>query len=397
MKKTSTYPTNPHTSETAFSALSWAGGFGLLCILVFSFRAGDAVVTVGFATSGLMTAVASASVGGLLGFLFGIPRTLQNGDEQDAGVLRHGNGAVSAYLPNTNLEQISDWLTKILVGVGLTQMAAISAWFASVTSIAAAGLGGSEAGRVVASTIIVFFAVCGFLFGFLWTRLFLPRALHDADFGSLEAKVNQTAEEVEEVKEARVRQAKADAEALSIVQRHLNPSAGAPDVSQEELDDAVEAASLPVKAAIFNQAQTCRGSNWRDPSKRAAVERTIPVFRALIAADPKCLFHKNYGQLGFALKDKPVPDWSAAEAALTRAIEIRSKDQKDGWLYYEFCRAQCRIHLDGDFAAGRKSNPKVQQSVMSDLESAAAGGLRDTVLTDEVVDRWLKLNELPIP
>lgn len=397
MSKTKISPVNPHTSETAFTALSWAGGFGLLCILVYSFRAGDAVVSVGFAASGLMTAVASASVGGLLGFLFGIPRTLQNGDGQEAGRGRHENGAASAYLPNTNLEQISDWLTKILVGVGLTQIAAISAWFASVSSVAAAGLGGSEAGRVVASTIIVFFAVCGFLFGFLWTRLTLPRALHDADYGSLEAKLMQTVEKVEEEKEARARQSKADADALSIVQRQLYPSAGAPDVSQEELNDAVDSASLPVKATIFNQAQTCRGKSWRDPTKKPAVERTIPVFRALIAADPKCRFHKNYGQLGFALKDKPVPDWAAAEEALTRAIEIRCKDQKDGWLFYEFCRAQCRIQLDHDFAAGRKSNADTQDRVMSDLDSAAAGGLRDIVLADDVVDRWLKLNELTIP
>jgi hypothetical protein len=397
MPKTKVSPVNPHTSETAFTALSWAGGFGLICIFVYSLRSGDVVVTVGVAASGLLTAVTSASVGGLLGFLFGIPRTLQDGDSQDAGVLRHENGAPSAYLPNTNLEQISDWLTKILVGVGLTQIAAISAWFASVSSVAAAGLGGSEAGRVVASTIIVFFAVCGFLFGFLWTRLFLPSALHDADFGSLEAKLKQTVEKVEEEKEARDRQARADADALSIVQRQLYPSAGAPDVSQKELDAAVDSASLPVKATIFNQAQTCRGKNWRDPSKKYAVERTIPVFRALIAADPNCWFHKNYGQLGFALKDKPVPDWEAAEAALSRAIEIRRKDQKDGWLFYEFCRAQSRIHLDSDFAAGFKSSPDLQERVMADLKTAADGGLRDIVLGDDVVDRWLKLNELTIP
>ena len=67
-------------------------------------------------------------VGGLLGFLFGIPKALQLRQEPET-VKPTGQGENrnnrQAYRANTNLEEVSDWLTKILVGVGLTQLNSI--------------------------------------------------------------------------------------------------------------------------------------------------------------------------------------------------------------------------------------------------------------------------------
>ncbi len=74
---------------------------------------------------GVLLALASLVTGLLLGFLFGIPKALQN-DHPESGLQR-------AYATNTNLEQISDWLTKILVGVGLVEMGKISARFGELT------------------------------------------------------------------------------------------------------------------------------------------------------------------------------------------------------------------------------------------------------------------------
>jgi hypothetical protein len=61
--------------------------------------------------AGVAIAIASAATGYLLGFLFGISRSLQGGDSSESNS--------QSFPGNTNLEQISDWLTKILVGVGL--------------------------------------------------------------------------------------------------------------------------------------------------------------------------------------------------------------------------------------------------------------------------------------
>src|SRR5579864_3778310 len=53
-------------------------------------------------------------IGALLGFLFGIPRTLQ-GEAANKETESDNKNNIS-YKVNTNLEQISDWLTKVLVG-----------------------------------------------------------------------------------------------------------------------------------------------------------------------------------------------------------------------------------------------------------------------------------------
>ena len=73
---------------------------------------------------GIIGAVSGASfvLGFLLGFLFGIPKIIK------ANKSLENPKSVTSETPieaNTNLEEISDWLTKILVGVGLTQIQGI--------------------------------------------------------------------------------------------------------------------------------------------------------------------------------------------------------------------------------------------------------------------------------
>jgi hypothetical protein len=78
----------------------------------------------------------------------------------------------------------------------------------------------------------------------------------------------------------------------------MNPSGEVPLPSQKELDDAIEEASKAVKTQIFYQAEKI-GSNRRTKVK---MERTIPIFEALIHSDKGDEYHRNYGQLGYALK-----------------------------------------------------------------------------------------------
>jgi hypothetical protein len=88
------------------------GVAGVFVVLIYASQLPGSVRWGAFGTA-LAIAAASGLVGGLLGFLFGIPRTVQ------------GTGASTSgpqYDANTNLEQVSDWLTKILVGVGLVQI-----------------------------------------------------------------------------------------------------------------------------------------------------------------------------------------------------------------------------------------------------------------------------------
>jgi tetratricopeptide (TPR) repeat protein len=66
--------------------------------------------------------------GGALGFLFGIPRLPPRG-ERPAGAGAAAARVSSPYiLSNSNLEEISDWLTKIIVGLGLIHLRAVPSY-----------------------------------------------------------------------------------------------------------------------------------------------------------------------------------------------------------------------------------------------------------------------------
>jgi hypothetical protein len=158
---------------------------GLISIIIYAFQAWNITGFISIATVGIMIAGASLLVGGFVGFLFGIPRTLQQdlplNDEQDSRLENRLQGA--SYQANTNLEQISDWLTKILVGVGLTQLSTIFDTLQRIADSIEIGLGGFPSSKTLALAILVYFPICGFLLGYLWTRLFLASAFKQAELG----------------------------------------------------------------------------------------------------------------------------------------------------------------------------------------------------------------------
>ena len=65
---------------------------------------------------------------------------------------------------NTNLEQISDWLTKILVGVGLTQLNNLQPSLRAVARFLGPAFGAPPGGEVFGLALALYFAAAGFLF-----------------------------------------------------------------------------------------------------------------------------------------------------------------------------------------------------------------------------------------
>jgi hypothetical protein len=287
------------------------------------------------------------------------------------------------YRANTNLEQISDWLTKILVGVGLTQLTLLPDLFDRAGSYFGVAIGPSEIGSRIAVAIILFFSISGFLFGYLWTRLFLGSELARAD-------LNAISESVREIKEAQEEQAQIDAKAISLVNQYLT-AADTSKISVNELRKAIEQASPPVKVSLFYRARETRSQSWQRNEDKPLLERTVPIFEALVASDKERRFHQNFGQLGFALKDKRSPDYARAEAMLTTAIELRGPPDVYGWEIYELNRAVCTILLDPQFGAGRPSEPDVREKIIKDLK-AAAEGIPDLFRHQDIL-KWLQLNQ----
>jgi len=150
-------------------------------------------------TAALLWALASLATGGFVGFLFGIPKVAQ----PDAPAAPAAGAAVPAPNPapapaapiggagyrllvNTNLTDISDWLTKIIVGVTLIELQKIPENLNRASLFIAYSIGGPEQ-KSFAGAILVFFSVGGFLGGYLFTRLFLTGAFFRADQPNLTA------------------------------------------------------------------------------------------------------------------------------------------------------------------------------------------------------------------
>jgi hypothetical protein len=320
-----------------------------------------------------MVGVASLVIGGQLGFVFGVPKALQESKPTSAG----------GYQSNTNLEQISDWLTKILVGVGLTQIGQLSGELQRLSNFLSPGLGGKPSAQSFGLVIVLYFSVSGFLISYLATRLLLGRLFLEADTGAI---VNRQLDE----REAR------DTQAQDLINSQLNPSAN--PVDESVLNQAIAAASDGARQLILSQAEAARRTGWQLGNK-AAVERTIPVFKALIAQSPKD--HQLHGQLGYALKDKQPPDWAAAEAELTKAIDLRGEGEREGWTFYEFNRALCRINQDPDYLKKGPSKPAQVDLIMKDLKVSAANSYVVSMMFDttakgytSAIADWMQLNSI---
>jgi hypothetical protein len=108
---------------------------------------------------GLLVAAAAGILGVLVGFLFALPRT--TADTTHPGRLR----------TNTNLDEVSDWLTKILVGLGLVQIGKLAGGLDDLSETLAPGLGGEASAETFALALLVYSLIGGFLVGYLGTRL----------------------------------------------------------------------------------------------------------------------------------------------------------------------------------------------------------------------------------
>ena len=126
--------------------------------------------------SGLFLAGASTLLGSTVGFLFGVPVREREPVTDDTGTAIRSIG----YRPNTNLEQISDWLTKIIVGIGLVQFPKILHVFALLGHYAGPAFGAAPAGEIIAVSIVVHYTLVGFFNGFLLAYLWLPGAFKRA-------------------------------------------------------------------------------------------------------------------------------------------------------------------------------------------------------------------------
>ena len=182
-------------------------------------------------------------------------------------------------------------------------------------------------------------------------------------------------------------QNKQGAIAIALLHQHFDDDLDTPLIEEEELQQAILAAPSSIKVLAFDMAKDFRGENYEE--RPHLLERTIPVFEALIIDDVENRFHRNHGQLGYVYKDKSDPDWKKAETELTHAIEIRDRERAGGFVLYELNRAMCRIKLGGNLEAIKSDLDKVLQEGPRDGEWVR----RPDPQKSKILIVWLKQNE----
>lgn len=375
-----------------------------LTLILFSLVVRDA----GIFLYANLVAVSSMSVGGLFGFLFGIPRSLANSnsppsDESVGSGSGSGQSDKGFYRANTNLEQISDWLTKILVGVGLTQLNSMPSLISQLGTYLSDGAQNENFTPPLAAITSVGFVVIGFILVYLWTRIYLGSQFAQADlemFGKkIDARLEEFSQEIdreieEELSSRLERQNNRDASALNIVERWLGSGAEY-GYSSDQVTDAVLLASAPVQTQIFFKARNSRRTHLPEQEIADLTQRTIPVFEALIKGGPKEFLHQYHGQLGYALHDRPNATNEELDRAideLSQAIVERQKAGRSGHETYELVRAVCRIRRDQNFQDATASDTSIQKEIIEDLR-AALKSIPDLV-DNPVVLRWLEVNKI---
>jgi CheY-like chemotaxis protein len=114
--------------------------------------------------------IAAAAVTIIVGLIFGVPRARAE----------FVQGASERYASNSNLEQISDWLTKLLVGAGLVELTNVPGGVASLGAYLGDGMKIPNA--AACSVAAVFYgAGVGFVAGYLWSRLRMRMFLEASD------------------------------------------------------------------------------------------------------------------------------------------------------------------------------------------------------------------------
>jgi hypothetical protein len=320
------------------------GGLGVLITLVYASQLGGGKRWSVFGTA-IVIAGAAAVVGGVVGFLFGLPLTSKQ---------RTAGPSDSHYENNTSLEQVADWLTKIIIGVGLVQLGRALPALTRLAKSLNDPLGGKPYGGAFGMGLTIFYALLGFLFLYLWTRTDFTRELHQQAKDLVKKEINKAEF--------------ASSNALELVGRQLNSFQGGQPPAQDNLNRAVKAAPDSTRLQIFDQAENVRSVNRSEHPDRMAL--AIPVFYALIAADSDNTYYRSHGSLGWALKDKRPPDWREAKNELTKAITIRDRLKITRWKLYEANRAVCNINILHDPKSGDPTQDELRASIERDLDAA---------------------------
>lgn len=353
-----------------------------------------ALVCRGWNTGGtcsmLIWAVASLSAGGTLGFLFGIPRsssaparksTSENdpATSADARLQLATSPAASVghsdSRPNTNLEEISDWITKIIVGLALVNLKDIQAQVQMISSNAAASFSArpTAADQSFATALLVAFAVLGFFAGYLYTRLFLQGAFARSDADLKRDWVDVLRQETsKQLKDPPADDVKATLPTTEQIQSAERVSRAAPSGSPEIVLAPVRALALEYEGLR--------------QSMPAGAERTRAMGEVVRKMFPLALTMVPY--LGYLTKSDSAGMRLAAVVALKFKFDIAYLDWLADRVRTE--TAFVAFHASGALLAGARSLGADEKQALKAKAAEVQKDLADRGLSDSGVQRVLE-------
>lgn len=163
--ETSTVPGRDYETSIFHTIL---GGFGIGIIGLIGYPLFIATKGPQFIFIGLLIALASFASGFFLGTLFGMPKRI--------------NDATGHYSLNNSLVEIADWLTKIIVGLGLVNLKQVPAYLVSIGVFVRETSGRKEQSiEVYTTSIVLYFGIFALYTGYNYMRLVLSNKYKNAD------------------------------------------------------------------------------------------------------------------------------------------------------------------------------------------------------------------------
>jgi hypothetical protein len=315
-----------------FPLLKFLATVGCLLILLYALRfwtSGDVLRILGV---GILVAAASLTLGFLIAFIFCIPHTRSDKDcgpsaNQDASTSDPNAPPPVSDAPSRNLVELSDWLTKIIISLGLVELKSIITGLGSFSYYVGTSLspetcqpgmacnGFTLSGQVAALAIMFFYFALGFLWGSLWTYLYFQRDLgklvqrlqqykNNTDFiwnAEADMKEGKLDEAMEEIDQA-IKNNPKDGRAVLTKARILKRKAEQPDPQNPDrtlLNQALEVVNLAI-ALLPGKAEPIYN--------KACYQALLGIDKSEVFANLRSAFKLNPGLMRTAAGDPDRPD-----------------------------------------------------------------------------------------
>ena len=152
------------------------GMVGVAVLLAYASDSWGAGVTI------FLLFVASAAVGASLGFLFGLPRArVADLGTSDSPTAEPPTRVATFYLTNSNLIKVSDWLTTIVIGLGLVNLGKVVPGLQSLGRALHEPLGATAYSGVVGISVLIVGVLASFVLTYLWTSIRVRELLEEAE------------------------------------------------------------------------------------------------------------------------------------------------------------------------------------------------------------------------